>query len=126
MTAFCAAHRGLSAEQPENTLASFQAAVIAGFPALEMDLRVTADGEVVVLHDPGIEHRGTGQKDNGGKQPAAGHISLNSIETSHLCVHAPAFTSLPPRLRRQRVGRGGTHVLGSRNGKSRSRAENSN
>ncbi len=55
-----AAHRGLSAELPENTLAAFQAAVIAGFPALEMDLRVTADGEVVVLHDAGIERTTNG------------------------------------------------------------------
>lgn len=60
MTAFAAAHRGLSAEHPENTLAAFQAAVIAGFPALEMDLRLTADGEVVVLHDPGIERTTNG------------------------------------------------------------------
>lgn len=55
MAAFACAHRGLSAEHPENTLAAFQAAAKAGFPAIEMDLRATADGEVVVLHDAGIE-----------------------------------------------------------------------
>ncbi|HLF16474.1 MAG TPA: glycerophosphodiester phosphodiesterase family protein [Candidatus Thermoplasmatota archaeon] len=60
MPAFCAAHRGLSAELPENTLTAFQAAVIAGFPAIEMDLRVTSDGEVVVLHDAGIERTTSG------------------------------------------------------------------
>jgi glycerophosphoryl diester phosphodiesterase len=49
-----AAHRGLSAEQPENTLAAFSAAVEAGFPSLELDLRATGDGEVVVFHDPGL------------------------------------------------------------------------
>lgn len=55
MAAFACAHRGLSAEKAENTLAAFASAVAAGFPAIEMDLRATADGEVVVLHDAGIE-----------------------------------------------------------------------
>jgi glycerophosphoryl diester phosphodiesterase len=55
VAAFACAHRGLSAERPENTLAAFRAAADAGFRALEMDLRLTADGEVVVLHDAGIE-----------------------------------------------------------------------
>ncbi len=55
MSAFCAAHRGLSAKHPENTRVAFEQAVAAGFPALEMDLRLTRDGEVVVLHDAGIE-----------------------------------------------------------------------
>jgi glycerophosphoryl diester phosphodiesterase len=55
VAAFACAHRGLSAEFPENTLAAFQGASEVGFRAVEMDLRVTADGEVVVLHDAGIE-----------------------------------------------------------------------
>jgi glycerophosphoryl diester phosphodiesterase len=55
IVAFACAHRGLSAQKAENTLSAFGAAVAAGFPALEMDLRLTADGEVVVLHDAGVE-----------------------------------------------------------------------
>jgi glycerophosphoryl diester phosphodiesterase len=39
---------------------AFQAAALAGFPAVELDLRTTADGEVVVLHDAGIERTTTG------------------------------------------------------------------
>lgn len=60
MAAFACAHRGLSAEVPENTLAAFQAAAQAGFLAIECDLRTTADGEVVVLHDAGIERTTNG------------------------------------------------------------------
>lgn len=52
---FAAAHRGLSAEVAENTTAAFQAAIDAGFRCLEMDLRLTHDREVVVLHDAGID-----------------------------------------------------------------------
>lgn len=53
--AFAAAHRGLSADHPENTLHAFEQAMDAGFPCLEMDLRLTHDKEVVVLHDAGID-----------------------------------------------------------------------
>lgn len=60
VAAFACAHRGLSAEHPENTLAAFQAAAGVGFPAIELDLRLTADGEVVVLHDAGLERTTNG------------------------------------------------------------------
>lgn len=55
MTAFTGAHRGLSSEHPENTVQAFRAAAAAGFPAFELDVRMTRDEEVVVLHDEGLE-----------------------------------------------------------------------
>ncbi len=45
------AHRGASADHPENTLRAFEAAVEARAEALELDVRLTADGVPVVLHD---------------------------------------------------------------------------
>lgn len=45
------AHRGASAVAPENTLAAFGAAIEAGADAIEFDVRLTADGAVVVFHD---------------------------------------------------------------------------
>jgi glycerophosphoryl diester phosphodiesterase len=45
------AHRGDPVRHRENTLAAFEAAVDAGAPMVELDLRRTADGEIVVLHD---------------------------------------------------------------------------
>jgi len=45
------AHRGASREEPENTMAAFEAAVEAGAGAVEFDVRVTADGHAVVMHD---------------------------------------------------------------------------
>lgn len=59
--AFAAAHRGLSSEHPENTLRSFGAAVAAGFPALEMDLHLTRDGHVVILHDGALSRTTDGE-----------------------------------------------------------------
>jgi len=45
------AHRGDSIHHPENTLASFAAAAEAGADLVELDVRLTADGAAVVLHD---------------------------------------------------------------------------
>jgi glycerophosphoryl diester phosphodiesterase len=45
------AHRGASAEFPENTLPAFQRAVECGVDALEMDVHVTRDDHLVVVHD---------------------------------------------------------------------------
>ena len=46
------AHRGAAAYAPENTLPSFELAVAAGADALELDVHLSADGHVVVIHDP--------------------------------------------------------------------------
>ena len=45
------AHRGASAVAPENTLAAFEAAIAAGADMIEFDVRLSADGAVVVFHD---------------------------------------------------------------------------
>ncbi len=45
------AHRGVSTEFPENTLASVLGAIKQGYPFVELDPAVTADGEIVLLHD---------------------------------------------------------------------------
>ncbi|MDX2184324.1 MAG: glycerophosphodiester phosphodiesterase family protein [Gemmatimonadaceae bacterium] len=54
-------HRGNAAHAPENTLASFQQAVDAGVDALELDVRLSADGEVVVHHDPTVDRTTDGR-----------------------------------------------------------------
>jgi glycerophosphoryl diester phosphodiesterase len=48
------AHRGASVEQPENTLEAFEAAIDAGADAIEFDVRLTADGVPVLMHDPDV------------------------------------------------------------------------
>jgi glycerophosphoryl diester phosphodiesterase len=46
-----AAHRGLAASKPENTIVALRAAIEAGAPIVEFDLQLTADGVPVLLHD---------------------------------------------------------------------------
>lgn len=45
------AHRGASAYAPENSFAAFDLALAQGADALELDIRSTSDGRLVVLHD---------------------------------------------------------------------------
>lgn len=45
------AHRGFSAEYPDNTLIAFQAAIDAGFTEVECDVQQTRDGVLVLCHD---------------------------------------------------------------------------
>lgn len=49
------AHRGGSGLWPENTLHAFRNAAALGVDVLEMDLRQTADGQIVVLHDETVD-----------------------------------------------------------------------
>ena len=44
-------HRGAMGYAPENTFASFERAIELGVDAIELDVHLTADGEVVVIHD---------------------------------------------------------------------------
>lgn len=45
------AHRGASAERPENTLPAFARAIEHGITCLELDVHITRDGEIIVHHD---------------------------------------------------------------------------
>lgn len=56
------AHRGNSAHAPENTLESFRQAVQLGVDGIEFDVRLAADRELVVIHDPTVDRttNGTG------------------------------------------------------------------
>ncbi len=56
------AHRGASARAPENTLEAFRLAVESGAGGLELDVHLTRDGHVVVIHDSTLDRTtdGTG------------------------------------------------------------------
>jgi glycerophosphoryl diester phosphodiesterase len=107
------AHRGDPVHQREITLAAFVSAVARGADMAELDLQLTLDGEVVVLHDAtlqrlwGIDRR------------------VNELELAQLpCgeggiptfaeVLAAVVTNQIARLRTVLAGRSSTASLGSR------------
>lgn len=80
------AHRGASAEKPENTLAAFRRALALRVDGIELDVHVTRDGVPVVFHDVQL-HRLTGVK---------GRLtSFTWVELARLRIHG---TEPIPRL----------------------------
>jgi glycerophosphoryl diester phosphodiesterase len=55
------AHRGFSGAAPENTLASFQEAIEIGSDMIELDVQLSQDGKVVILHDDTLERTTNGR-----------------------------------------------------------------
>ena len=68
------AHRGDSAHRPENTLASFLRALEVGADNVELDVQLTRDGRLIVIHDATLDRTTTGQG------PVASH-SLEEIRS---------------------------------------------
>lgn len=58
-------HRGAAASAPENTLAGFRKAAELGVQWVEFDVRLSADGRVILLHDDTLD------RTTGGRGPAA-------------------------------------------------------
>ena len=55
------AHRGASGYAPENTLAAFQKAVDLGADGVELDIQLTKDDQIVVIHDEMIDRTSDGK-----------------------------------------------------------------
>jgi len=54
------AHRGASAIAPENTIAAFRAAAEAGAKWVELDVALSADGQLIVIHDDSVDRTSSG------------------------------------------------------------------
>lgn len=57
---FVAAHRGWSSIYPENTMLAFRKALELNIDQLETDIRVTKDGELVLIHDKSVDRTTNG------------------------------------------------------------------
>jgi glycerophosphoryl diester phosphodiesterase len=54
-------HRGAAAEEPENTLRGFRRALDVGAAAVELDVQVTKDGRLAVIHDETVDRTTNGR-----------------------------------------------------------------
>jgi len=68
------AHRGASGYCPENTVASFEEGIRLGAKGIEFDIRLTADGVPVVLHDAMLD------RTTNGKGPVAEHTWMDLLQ----------------------------------------------
>ncbi|PWI41726.1 glycerophosphodiester phosphodiesterase family protein [Streptomyces sp. ICBB 8177] len=61
MTSFTIGHRGVMAAEPENTLRSFLRAEREGLDGIELDLHLSKDGALVVMHDETVDRTTDGR-----------------------------------------------------------------
>ena len=54
------AHRGSSTHAPENTIAAFELAVAQNADGIELDVKLCADGQIIVIHDPIVDRTSNG------------------------------------------------------------------
>jgi glycerophosphoryl diester phosphodiesterase len=94
------AHRGSSFDAPENTTAAFDQAVADGATAIELDVHLTKDGQLLVWHDEGLER--TARMPGGVPSGALASIPFDEIA---LCDSGSWFNeAFPDRARAEFVG----------------------
>jgi glycerophosphoryl diester phosphodiesterase len=54
-------HRGAKGYEPENTLLSFQKSIDLGVDGIELDVHISSDGEIIVIHDEKINRTTNGE-----------------------------------------------------------------
>lgn len=80
------AHRGASAYAPENTIPAFILAYEQGADGIELDVQLTKDGEVVVIHDETINRVSNGKG-------AVKDYTLEELRQFSFCNHMPEYAA---------------------------------
>jgi glycerophosphoryl diester phosphodiesterase len=83
------AHRGGAAHGPENTMAAFEQAVRDGADWIEFDVRMSSDGELVVMHDPTVDRT----TDGSGTVAALTLAELEALDAGN-GQHVPTFAQV--------------------------------
>ena len=86
MQALNIAHRGGAALRPENTLVAFQNAIVLGADGAELDVQLSADGVVIVHHDPRL-NPGYARRDGAwlsGETPLIKDLTLSALKAFDL------------------------------------------
>jgi glycerophosphoryl diester phosphodiesterase len=86
VTTIITGHRGAVGAEPENTLRSFRRAVADGCDEIELDLRVSADGELVIMHDATVD----GTTSGSGEVAALTLAELRALDAG-LGEHIPTW-----------------------------------
>lgn len=82
------AHRGASRLERENTIEAFVRAKECGSDAVELDVRMTADGQLVVHHDAHIDVSQRSEK-NAAQQSSSSELAIISMALSELPSYVP-------------------------------------
>ena len=97
------AHRGCSQRYPENTLLAFEkAAAVKNLTGIELDIQLTKDGKMVVIHDERVDRttEGTGfVRDYTLSEIKKLHIYADSNPSQSIPTMEEVFDLLEPRLK---------------------------
>ena len=85
------AHRGASGLAPEHTFASYDRAVQAGADFIELDIQLTSDRKLVVLHDPVLDRTARGPAEN-----CTGSIDAHTLAQVETCDAGTWFNQANP------------------------------
>jgi glycerophosphoryl diester phosphodiesterase len=85
------AHRGSAGTHPENTMVSFQEAERVGADGIELDVQMTKDGEIVVIHDETIDRTTNGK----GWVKDFTYRELRNFDASYKFVGQYGFCPIP-------------------------------
>lgn len=85
------AHRGAAGTYPENTMLAFEKALEVGADGIELDVQLSADGEVVVIHDETIDRTTNGS----GEVRSFTLQELKSYQASYTFNVGNLFTPIP-------------------------------
>ena len=106
------AHRGAHSAHPENSIAAFQAALALGADGVELDVRLTADGQVAAVHDRAVEV-GNGRRAVVGRmglaeinemRAGAGLSTLPTLEAVFDALPSSFLVDVELKVRSPRVG----------------------
>ena len=85
------AHRGFSGKYPENTMLAFEKAVEAGAEGIELDVQLTKDGEIVIIHDETIDRTTDGK----GFVADYTYAELKKFDASYVYTGKMGFNKIP-------------------------------
>ena len=85
------AHRGFSGRYPENTLLAFEKAMEIGVDGIELDVQLTKDGEVVIIHDEKIDRT----TDSKGNVIDYTYEELQKFDASYIYKGKVGFNKIP-------------------------------
>ena len=98
------AHRGCSQMYPENTLTAFEKAMnIPNLSGIELDIQLTSDGELVVIHDERVDRTTDGfgyVRDYTLKELKALHIFAGKMKTETIPTMKEVLELLSPQLKK--------------------------
>ena len=85
------AHRGFSGKYPENTMLAFQKAIEVVADGIELDVQLTKDGEVVIIHDETIDRTTDGK----GYVVDYTYKELSKFDASYIYRGKVGFNKIP-------------------------------